>query len=63
MLMRTRLVWFAAGFATTGAVMGQFVWRDLLFARTSLVSEMTQQFDDLEARVSKIEGVSHGNSD
>ncbi|CAM8984932.1 unnamed protein product [Rhodiola kirilowii] len=51
MLMRTRLVWFAAGFATTGAVMGQFVWRDLLFARTSLVSEMTQQFDDLEARV------------
>uniref|UniRef100_A0A7N0VLT7 Uncharacterized protein n=1 Tax=Kalanchoe fedtschenkoi TaxID=63787 RepID=A0A7N0VLT7_KALFE len=62
-MMRTRLLWFAAGFAITGAAISHFVWRDLLIDRTSLVSEMKQKFDDLEARVLKIEGVSHGNSD
>ncbi|KVI08229.1 hypothetical protein Ccrd_013400 [Cynara cardunculus var. scolymus] len=54
-MLRTRLVWFTFGFASTAAVMSQFVYRDLLLDRHSLSCQLKQQFDSLESRLSNLE--------
>ncbi|KAI3980450.1 hypothetical protein MKX01_038622 [Papaver californicum] len=56
-MMRTRLVSFGFGFCVTGAVIGQFVWKDLLTERISLTSEVNHKFDALQARISKLESL------
>ncbi|KAL7612351.1 hypothetical protein Lser_V15G05897 [Lactuca serriola] len=57
-MLRTRLVWFTFGFASTAAIMSQFVYKDLLLDRHSLSLQLKQQFDSLESRVSNLESVS-----
>ncbi|GAY56215.1 hypothetical protein CUMW_170160 [Citrus unshiu] len=54
-MLRTRLLWFTAGFSLTGAAIGQFLWKDLWSDRYALSADAKQKFDALEARVSNLE--------
>ncbi|GLT94299.1 hypothetical protein SLE2022_120460 [Rubroshorea leprosula] len=54
-MLRTRLLWFTAGFSVTAAVISQFVWRDLWTDRYALTADMKQKLDGLETRVSNLE--------
>ncbi|XP_071736283.1 uncharacterized protein [Rutidosis leptorrhynchoides] len=54
-MLRLRLMWFAVGFGSTAAVMSHFIYKDLLLDRHSLSSQLKQQFDSLESRLSNLE--------
>ncbi|MCL7024296.1 hypothetical protein MKW94_002013, partial [Papaver nudicaule] len=47
-MMRSRLVSFGFGLCAAGAVIAQFVWKDLFTERISLTSEVNHKFDALE---------------
>ncbi|KAJ9169880.1 hypothetical protein P3X46_018028 [Hevea brasiliensis] len=61
-MLRTRLLWFTVGFSMSAAVIGQFVWRDLIAERYALSYQTQQAFDALEARVLNLESISSLNS-
>ncbi|XP_057454753.1 uncharacterized protein LOC130746216 [Lotus japonicus] len=54
-MIRTRLLWFGAGFTTAGAVVSHFIWKDLWVDRHALNSHITHKFDPLQARISILE--------
>ncbi|KAK3022529.1 hypothetical protein RJ639_046745 [Escallonia herrerae] len=60
-MLRTRLLWFTLGAATSAAAMTHFVAKDLLFDRRSLSAQLKEKFEALEARVSNLEGVPSKN--
>ena len=62
MMMRTRLLWFSAGLASTSAVFSHFVWKDLWVDRHALASDIDQHFHALEARISNLESSSLPNN-
>ncbi|KAF5803538.1 hypothetical protein HanRHA438_Chr00c38g0856621 [Helianthus annuus] len=53
-MMRMRLMWFTVGFAATAAVMGNFLYKDLLLDRHSLSLQLKNQFDSLESRLDSV---------
>ncbi|KAK2975758.1 hypothetical protein RJ640_027612, partial [Escallonia rubra] len=60
-MLRTRLLWFTLGAATSAAAMTHFVAKDLLFDRRSLSAQLKEKFEALETRVSNLEGVPSKN--
>jgi len=56
-MMRKRLGGFLLGFSLTGAAITHFIYKDLWTDRESLSYQLKQQFDALDARVSKLEPV------
>lgn len=40
-MLRTRLLWFTAGFSLTGAAIGQFLWKELWSDRYALSADVT----------------------
>ncbi|KAE9595770.1 hypothetical protein Lalb_Chr17g0342271 [Lupinus albus] len=54
-MMRTRLVWFSGGLTSTAAIVCHLVWKDLWVDRHNIASDMKNNFDDLNARVSNLE--------
>ncbi|CBI17690.3 unnamed protein product, partial [Vitis vinifera] len=61
-MMRKRLFWFTAGLATTGAAITHFSLRDLWTDFASLSYDLEQKFNNLETRVSNLEGAIGNNS-
>ncbi|PIN00883.1 hypothetical protein CDL12_26619 [Handroanthus impetiginosus] len=56
-MIRTRLLWFTLGFASTSGAIAQFVFKDLWIDRNSLASQLKEKFDSLDTRVSNLESV------
>ncbi|XP_031478911.1 uncharacterized protein LOC116249787 [Nymphaea colorata] len=56
-MLRTRLLFFTLGFATTGAAISHFVWRDLWAAHHSTSSQVKDKFGFLDSRVSNLEAM------
>ncbi|KAL3641608.1 hypothetical protein CASFOL_012423 [Castilleja foliolosa] len=56
-MIRTRLLWFTLGVASTSGAIAQFIFRDLMVERNSLSSQLTEKFNSLDARVSNLESV------
>ncbi|XP_022874645.1 uncharacterized protein LOC111393370 [Olea europaea var. sylvestris] len=56
-MMRTRLLWFSLGFASTSAVMTHFVFKDLWIDRKCISSQLNEKFSSLDTRVSNLESL------
>ncbi|XAR71101.1 hypothetical protein NMG60_11028213 [Bertholletia excelsa] len=56
-MMRTRMLWYTLGFASTAAATTQFVFKDLWVDRQSLSSQLKHKFDALDTRISNLEQV------
>ncbi|KAF7131816.1 hypothetical protein RHSIM_Rhsim09G0018700 [Rhododendron simsii] len=61
-MMRARFLWFTIGFTSAAAAMTQFVFQDLWADRQSLSSQLQENFDAVDARVSNLEQVMPSNS-
>ncbi|XVF81351.1 hypothetical protein PTKIN_Ptkin15bG0148400 [Pterospermum kingtungense] len=61
-MIRTRLLWFTLGFSVTAASISQFIYKDLWTDRHALKSEMKQNFDALESRISNLESIPPENT-
>nr|GEW19673.1 transmembrane protein, putative [Tanacetum cinerariifolium] len=49
------MMWFTVGLGVTAAAMSHFIFKDLLLDRHSLSSQLKQQFDSLDSRLSSLE--------
>ncbi|KAL8048846.1 hypothetical protein ABFX02_07G093700 [Erythranthe guttata] len=56
-MIRTRLLWSSLGFVSTSGAIAQFVLKDLWIDRNSLSSQLKEQFNSLDTRVSNLESV------
>ncbi|KAF7132146.1 hypothetical protein RHSIM_Rhsim09G0019700 [Rhododendron simsii] len=61
-MMRARFLWFTIGFTSAAAAMTHFVFQDLWADRQSLSSQLQENFDAVDARVSNLEQVMPSNS-
>ncbi|XP_031259055.1 uncharacterized protein LOC116117167 isoform X1 [Pistacia vera] len=54
-MLRTRLLWFTAGFSVAGGAIAHFICKDLFSRSYALSADTKQKFENLEARVSNLE--------